>query len=407
MISKSKAKKEMFVSCDLGYGAIKANFDGVKVKQDSVYVPIYENPSWEDGIDLEDPDAVDEAIKNLLNKLDVSINDTRYLVGKSALDKLGQTITMQMDAPNGKANSNSAIILPDAFIAGRAIQEAYENSSDEFVIGEPIQVNVQMVTALPISEARNENGEDVRPEYADRFTKKVHTVTVHSLGEDIVVRIKYDNILVLKEGQIATNSAIQHGDATLAKKLIAQLKKDYPDRADEAEDLILKATDYISIDIGQGTTDMALFYEGAVNDNSYSINQGFGNIIEDVFKRFRDPLVKTREDFVRVWHGEAGLRDLQTKIDNQIKHESNVLQADILTGLTSLLRKNPATKVIYVFGGGSIPMMERYDLGKKIKDRIKLLRTPAVLVWVGRDYAQDLNEIALDNIVSYLKEQAK
>ena len=167
MISKSKAKKEMFVSCDLGYGAIKANFDGVKVKQDSVYVPIYENPSWEDGIDLEDPDAVDEAIKNLLNKLDVSINDTRYLVGKSALDKLGQTITMQMDAPNGKANSNSAIILPDAFIAGRAIQEAYENSSDEFVIGEPIQVNVQMVTALPISEARNENGEDVRPEYAD------------------------------------------------------------------------------------------------------------------------------------------------------------------------------------------------------------------------------------------------
>ena len=96
MISKSKAKKEMFVSCDLGYGAIKANFDGVKVKQDSVYVPIYENPSWEDGIDLENPDAVDEAIKNLLNKLDVSINDTRYLVGKSALDKLGQTITMQM-----------------------------------------------------------------------------------------------------------------------------------------------------------------------------------------------------------------------------------------------------------------------------------------------------------------------
>ena len=118
-------------------------------------------------------------------------------------------------------------------------------------------------------------------------------------------------------------------------------------------------------------------------------------------------MVKTKEDFVRVWHGEAGLRDLQTKIDDQIKHESNDLQADILTGLTSLLRKNPATKVIYVFGGGSIPMMERYDLGKKIKDRIKLLRTPAVLVWVGKDYAQDLNEIALDNIVSYLKEQAK
>src|SRR5699024_12165383 len=77
---------------------------------------------------------------------------------------------MQMDAPNGKANSNSAIILPDAFIAGRAIQEAYENSSDEFVIGEPIQVNVQMVTALPISEARNENrSEEHTSELQSRF----------------------------------------------------------------------------------------------------------------------------------------------------------------------------------------------------------------------------------------------
>ena len=54
-------------------------------------------------------------------------------------------------------------------------------------------------------------------------------------------------------------------------------------KAEIAESLILEGTDYISIDIGQGTTDMALFYNGSVNDFSYSINSGFGNILEDTY----------------------------------------------------------------------------------------------------------------------------
>src|SRR5699024_7626632 len=131
-----------------------------------------------------------------------------------------------------------------------------------------------------ISESVGENGEDVRPKYVERFTQKTHNVIVHSLGEDIVVGIKFQNVIVLKEGQIAVNSVIKHGDATLSKKLIEEVKKNYPDKAEIADTLILDSPNYVSIDIGQGTTDMALISDSAVNDASYSINQGFGDILE-------------------------------------------------------------------------------------------------------------------------------
>lgn len=402
----SKKKNVMYVSNDLGYGVIKAHFDDEPVKQDSVYTQIYSSPTWEN-IDLTNGDEIDNVIKNLLDKLDVSINDKRYLIGKAALDSLNGTVSLQMDSPNGKANGNSAIILPLAYIAGRAIQKSYYDDSDEFVIGDPIQVNVNLVTALPISESRDENGEDTRPKYVARFTDKIHTVVVHSLGEDIVVRVKFDQVVVLKEGQIAASSAIKHGNNQLAKKLIEQVKQNYPDKAEIAESLILEGTDYISIDIGQGTTDMALFYDGSVNDFSYSINSGFGNILEDTYNQFHNPLITKKEDFVKVWKGQTNLDSLSTEIDEKIQENSNTLQTQIISGLTNLLRKNPATQVIYIFGGGSVPMIERYHLEERIKDRVSSLQSPAVVVWVGKEYAQDLNEIALKNISDYLKAQAK
>ena len=130
----SKKKNVMYVSNDLGYGVIKAQFDDEPVNQDSVYTQIYSSPTWEN-IDLTNGDEIDNVIKNLLDKLDVSINDRRYLIGKAALDSLNGTVSLQMDSPNGKANGNSAIILPLAYIAGRAIQKSYYDDSDEFVIG--------------------------------------------------------------------------------------------------------------------------------------------------------------------------------------------------------------------------------------------------------------------------------
>ena len=341
----NKKKNMMYVSNDLGYGAIKGDFDGVFVKQPSVYTKIFSKPSWEN-IDLTDNSAVENAVKDILENLDVSINDERFLIGNAAIASLKGTVDLQTDSPAGKANGKAAMILPQAYIAGRAIQEAYGSEGSDFVVGNPLQVNVTLVTALPISESVGENGEDVRPKYVERFTQKTHNVIVHSLGEDIVVGIKFQNVIVLKEGQIAVNSVIKHGDATLSKKLIEEVKKNYPDKAEIADTLILDSPNYVSIDIGQGTTDMALISDSAVNDASYSINQGFGDILEDTFNQFHHPMITKMESFIKVWNGDTDLGDVAEKIDLQIQKNSEALQTEIISGLTFLFRKTPTVQVI-------------------------------------------------------------
>lgn len=411
MIKKDSTAKVMFVSNDLGYGEIKADFDGAAVKQPSVYTEVFGSQNWED-INLENSADVDNAIENILDNLDVSIDDGRYLVGNAAMNSLDDTTTMQMDSPSGKATGDAALILPLAYIAGRAIQEKYQNSDEDFDIDEVIPVNVVLTTALPITEAGSKD-DDQRPAYVNRFTEKPHNVTVHSLGVDILVRIKFEKVVVLKEGLIATSTAIQHGDNKLVKYLISEIKKDYPDRAEDAENLILHSKNYISVDIGQGTTDMALFYNGAVNGNSYSIKEGFGDIINESFNSFHDTSIRNVENFIKFWHADDNTlqpNQLKTKksIDQAIAKRSLSLQKKIINGITEFVNKNTTTDIIFIFGGGSIPMVERYGLKDRIKQRIEALNSSAaVVVWAGKDYAQNLNEIALKTVSDYMKNHYK
>lgn len=405
MIKKDKSKNIMYVSNDLGYGAIKGDFDGIYIKQPSVYTHPYKTPSYEN-INLENETEVDEAMDSLLDHLDISINDQRYLVGNAAIKSLQSTTTVRSDSPRGKATGNSALILPLAFIAGRAIQNKYANDDEDFNLDEAINVNVNLTTALPISEAGTQD-DDKRPAYVDRFTKNVHTVTVHSLGSDIIVRVKFDKVVVLKEGQIATSTSIQNGQKDFVKYLINKVEKEYPDKKDEAENLILRAKNYISVDIGQQTCDMALFNDGAVNDFSYSIPEGMGDLIDEVYRGFSNPLINKRESLIQTWENEQTepiLQELQKKIDDQIKKHAFALQDKIIDGISDLILKNPSTEVVFVFGGGSIPLA-KYGLLDRIKERIQQLQAPAVVVWVGKEHAQNMNEEALKAVSDYMKAQ--
>ena len=52
-------------------------------------------------------------------------------------------------------------------------------------------------------------------------------------------------------------------------------------------------------------------------------------------------------------------------------------------------------------------MVERYRLLERIKDRVNSLQSSAVVVWVGKEKAQTMNEEALKKISDYLKSQEK
>lgn len=414
----------MYVSNDLGYGKDKGTFDDVYIKHPSVFVRIYESPNWEN-IDWNSTDVLDQRVKDIFNYLDVSIKDKRYLTTVAAANSLKTLTTLKDDAPNGKAHSNAALILPLSLIAGRAIQEAYaqaKKNGEEFDPDDVITVNVYLTTALPITEAGTKDN-DVRPEYKQRFMAHQHTVTVHSLGKDIQVNIRFKDATIFKEGEIVTVMAIQQGPAAFQKKLINKVK--HIKLADGlilnddelAESLVKDADSYMAIDAGQHTVDISLFNNGSVNDYSQSINQSMGDVLDDAFNIYQQQnpngaSLTTSKDFNDVWLKAV---ELETEAKNAKERlaaitekmlKKNVIEAvdqsveplinQILTKVRYLISKNPKLQIIYIFGGGAIPLVEQYHLDQRIQDEINAKKLPIPVVWVGKEYAQNMNEMALE-----------
>ena len=414
----------MYVSNDLGYGKDKGTFDDVYIKHPSVFVRIYESPNWEN-IDWNSTDVLDQRVKDIFNYLDVSIKDKRYLTTAAAANSLKTLTTVKDDAPNGKAHSNAALILPLSLIAGRAIQEAYaqaKKNGEEFDPDDVITVNVYLTTALPITEAGTKDN-DVRPEYKQRFMAHQHTVTVHSLGKDIQVNIRFKDATIFKEGEIVTVMAIQQGPAAFQKKLINKVK--HIKLADGlilnddelAESLVKDADSYMAIDAGQHTVDISLFNNGSVNDYSQSINQSMGDVLDDAFNIYQQQnpngaSLTTSKDFNDVWLKAV---ELETEAKNAKERlaaitekmlKKNVIEAvdqsveplinQILTKVRYLISKNPKLQIIYIFGGGAIPLVEQYHLDQRIQDEINAKKLPIPVVWVGKEYAQNMNEMALE-----------
>lgn len=417
-------KNVMYVSNDLGYGEDKGTFDGVYLKQPSVFVRIYESPNWEN-IDWNSTDALDARVKDIFNYLDVSIKDKRYLTTIAASNSLRTLTTLKDDAPTGKAHSDAALILPLSLIAGRAIQEAYakaKKDETEFDPDEVITVNVYMTTALPITEAGTKDN-DIRPEYKQRFMAHQHSVTVHSLGKDIQVNIKFKDATIFKEGEIVTVMAIQQGPADFQKKLINRVKHikladgQIFNDDDLAESLVKDADSFMAIDAGQHTVDISLFNNGSVNDYSQSINQSMGDVLDDAFNIYQQKnpngaSLTTSKDFNDIWlkaveperetkntkERLAAITETMLKKDviEAVDQSVEPLINQILTKVRYLISKNPKLQIIYIFGGGAIPLVEQYHLDQRLQDEINAKKLPIPVVWVGKEYAQNMNEMALE-----------
>ena len=78
---------------------------------------------------------------------------------------------------------------------------------------------------------------------------------------------------------------------------------------------------------------------------------------------------------------------------------SNSLESE---NLNDALNENNRLEVIYVFGGGSIPLGEQTDLKEQLQSALESFMSSAVLVWVDKEYAQKLNEIGLQLLAEAL-----
>lgn len=408
MEGQTMTEKIMKVANDLGYGSVKANIDGEAIKFPSVIAS--ERPQ-----DIQAPTEFDTKeeqnayMKDFLNNMDVSVSSNsvkisgRFLVGNAAVDSGLPIRSFDVNDYTGKSKTDLAIILTLSMIAGKKVQEAYAAGQD---LKEALKVKVNMATALPVSEGKVNNAKET---YKDRYIGSTHTVTFHNFKDPITVTIEFNKVFIALEGETA-QVLISSDYEGLTKTIKEDFDKNYPELKDEikATDLI-KSRNVLGIDIGEGTTDVVAIINGKANSAaSASLPQGYGNVLQDAVRVLQDQQMNFEErSQLQNFLSEkvSPLRRARQEKARQVVYSQIEPLADkIIDTVSQTMRIAKDTELVYVYGGGSIPMMNESNLREELNEKLKSFSGgyDVPVVWINKKYAQYLNELGLKAVVEYL-----
>lgn len=384
---------------DMGYSSVKASIDGQFVFQPSV---IANRP----GYLPDDPEDVkDFNFDTLLDNLDVTVlspscpgMSDRTFVGTKAVDSALPLTSMSLSSKRSKYSSNLPVYITLALIAARKLQEI----AGEGEVPRDVSCEVVMATALPVSEGAKRS---VREEYAGRFGKVRHTVIFHNFLEPITVRIKFTKVAVLQEGAAGQLFLTNHKNELLPS-VQADLEKTYGPEMAKAASEILSQKNTMTIDIGQGTTDFVVGLNGKLVQNaSLSLNQGYGTVLTSARAALDD--FDSNQELIAYLNKKmpSYKKAAQDEVKRIVYEQLSPLTAQIASSteaVASHASVNRQVDVIYVFGGGSIPLDKQSNL------RSVLVKTAndfglGPVVFISPKYAQKFNLLGLEIYLNHVK----
>ncbi|MBP3966640.1 ParM/StbA family protein [Paenibacillus lignilyticus] len=377
-----------FVGNDNGNSEHDLIIDGKLIQQPNVNCRVDELPWSEE-------QAPESFVRNLQDQLVVTVDSPAarpgmYYVGKFALES-GEIIDTIQIGIDSKSEMDLPIINTLAQIAALAVQKAFE---DEKKIPSQIDVEVDMATALPVTQHTDESS----ARFEKRFTSDVHHVTVHLGVQRVAVKISFPFVKVVpeatpviftlqkdaagnwREGDIFADFAATYG---LEKKFNGSYFKDKR---------------ILHVDIGDGSTEYPItegnkflrqFIHGSHHGAGYAIEealQEFNRLIHlpDSPRQFFSDVLKNPK---HKYHARA-LKTLRRPLESQVKQIVQHVKKQLTKARNEI-------DLICVYGGGSILMRTvLYPYLKEACDEreIKLLYMPA-------DYAVELNAAGLDAFV--------
>ena len=396
---------------DLGYGSVKAIVDGKKIKFPSVF-SVEREQDIPSPVEFENKTQQDAYMEDFINRMDVTVSSSsiktqgRFMIGDNAVGRNLPLTHFDINDFAGKAESDYSLILTLSMIAGRAVEEAYKKGED---LSEPIKVTTRMAVALPVKEGSNIETKNM---YRERYTGNNHQVTFHNFKNPITVTITFDKVFVATEGETAQFYISTGENEDLTKAIKDDFDRNYPDMASlvSAKDLI-SAKNVVSIDVGAGTVDIVVIVNGkALVVASFSLSEGYDNALEEALEVLRDKKYN--------FNSVAELKDfLATKPSplNRARYEAvqKVVFAQIepfceriVDEVSRSLRKAGANiEVVYVHGGGSIPMKDQSQLRTKLDAKLKDFNggQAVPVIWIDKKFAQVLNRDGLNYIVEHAK----
>ena len=266
--------------------------------------------------------------------------------------------------------------------------------------------NITLAVSVPIVEAKSIGLTD---EYKKLLIGQ-HTIRIFKKEEVYDVTVTVTNAVVLNEGQAGFLGLLD----TVDTQFRADITSVYAslDETDPIGDL----EDFLIVDIGEGTTDLAVFRNKKFNaEYSYSITRGYGNLLEDaIAAASREQLtIESRKDLQKVLEStnkrRAERREKWMEYVTPTKDKFIDIVTDII--LKTYGRRDYFDAIIFIGGGFTALTGYRVDLGQVLMNDTSLFdelnnklqknhKSVDLLFGVPSPYAQGINERGLTQVLT-------
>jgi plasmid segregation protein ParM len=378
------------VGNDIGNSEQDIYIDGKLIRQPNTYIKQDKTP-WVDDVNYE------TFIPNIQQNLIATIDSPEapvglYFVGESAIKSKNSNsaITMVVGIDR-KSESNLPIINTVSNIAGVAVQKAFEETKE---VPETIKVNVDMTTAIPYEEYKDQAGKLLE----QRFAEGTHRATIHVGKRRVSVEVKFEFVKVLPEATPVIFALQKNKNDTWRNdSLFNEFKSMYD--LSNMDGKYFKDKDVLHVDIGEGTTEYPISRGARVDSNfQHGSNNGVGYAIEEATPDFKQAVMQTevpRSFFSKClsrqdhkFHG-AAMEHIATPLQNQARSIFDNIKRQISSARNLI-------DVIVVYGGGSILMRDYLEPElEKLCQRLDIK-----LLYVPDEYAVTMNADGLDLFVS-------
>lgn len=275
-------------------------------------------------------------------------------------------------------------------------------------VGKENELNCLLAASVPIVESKTYH-------LVERYQKKLtgkHLIRIYSEAGMHDVTINILSAAILNEGQAGFLGLLDTVDASFRStmnKLYAALG--------EPTNMISTLDDFLVVDIGEGTTDLAVFRNKRFNaEYSYSVTKGYGTILELAMANAeRENLtIESRKQLQNLMESTNPRRQAQKETWTRFVDVERRIYTDevINTILKTYGRQSFLDAIVFLGGGfsaltgytlsdvGSIHMKNNY-LFDQLKGVLKKNNKEAGLIFgVPSPYAQSINNRGLMQVLS-------
>lgn len=268
---------------------------------------------------------------------------------------------------------------------------------------------IALAVSVPIVEAKSIG---LIEDYKNLLTGK-HTIRIFKEAGVRDVTIDFTMVAVLNEGQAGFLGLLD----TVDKDFRADIDAVYNSMGET--DPVADLEDFLIVDIGEGTTDLAVFRGKRFNpEYSYSITRGYGNLLEDAIAvASREHLtIESRKDLQKVLESNNKRRAERREKWMQYVAPTKDKFIEVVTDtiLKTYGKRDYFDAIIFIGGGFTALTGYRVDLGQVQMNDTDLFDTlneklqknhksVDLLFGVPAPYSQGINERGLTQVLTNMQ----